>query len=631
MASLLERADRLAAYLATWGVHAGQPVAVLLGRGVDSIVALLATLRLGAIWVPLDGDYPDQRLAQILADAAPALIIAEAATRQRLPVEDVPVLLIDRLEAAIAACPGLVTGAAVAPNSPAYLIYTSGSTGQPKGVAVSQGALAAHCAAVVAHYGLDAGDRVLQFASHHVDAALEQILPTLASGACLVMRGGELWSPPVLAEVFARHRVSVADLPPAYLRDVLQAWAEDQLTPPCPRLLIVGGEALTPELVALWRASPLAGARFLNAYGPTEATITATVAEIPPAGYPGNVPIGRPLAGGWVYIVDRDGNPVPEGVVGELIIGGPRVALGYRGHPELSAERFRPEPFAATPGESRVYYSGDLARFIPGSDGLIAFHGRRDHQVKIRGFRIELGEIEARLRGAGAAEAVVLARSRADGEPHLVAYVVAGEEGEAANEAALRRRLAESLPAAMCPASYVFLPRLPMTPGGKLDRRALPSPTMAADVRTPMTFADDITAGLAELWCQLLALPAVTAADDFFHLGGHSLLALQLQGAIRRRFDRTLSLASLLAAPTLDQQADLLREEAVAGAASPLVLLRAGSRGAPLVLRPSGGRRRRVLPGASQPPGQLHGRGPGRGAAGLWPAIPRLGRRGAGG
>jgi amino acid adenylation domain-containing protein len=583
---LWARSGRLATYLTSWGVQPGQPVAVLLGRGGDSIVALLATLRLGAIWVPLDVDYPDQRLAVILQDAAPALIIAEAATRTRLPVADVPVLLLDRLHGAIDGCSMPTEHPPCAPDHPAYLIYTSGSTGRPKGVAVSRGALAEHCAAVMAHYDLSAADRVLQFASHHVDAALEQILPTLASGACLIMRGQQLWSPPALAEVFSRHGVSVADLPPAYLRDVLLAWAEESVTPPCPRLLIVGGEALTGELVDLWRASPLANARFLNAYGPTEATITATVGEIRLEDPAGSVSIGRPLAGGWVYILDRDGNPVPEGVVGELVVGGPRVALGYRGHADLSAERFRPDPFADDRAGRRIYFSGDLARFIPGGDGLIAFHGRRDHQIKIRGFRIELGEIEALLRAAGAAAAVVISRSRAAGDPYLVAYV----EGEASDEAAMRRWLADRLPAAMCPASYVFVERLPTTPGGKLDRQALPPPAMPGSAQVAAAPGDEVEAGLAELWCQLLGLPAVTAEDDFFLCGGHSLLVLQLLGAIRRRFGRTLSMAALLGAPSLKQQAALLREEVAATPSSPLVLLRSGGRAPPLFcVHPVGG------------------------------------------
>jgi len=588
---LQERVDQLAACLRQWGVCPGQPVAVLLKRGAGSIVALLATLKTGAIWVPLDADYPDQRLAYILADAAPALVVAEASTRGRLPVGDVPVLLIDRPRGASECLIGNPSPV-IEPDTPAYLIYTSGSTGRPKGVAVSRRALAVHCAAVMAHYRLSDDDRVLQFASHHVDAALEQILPTLASGACLVMRENEVWLPAALAELLTREGVSVADLPPAYLREVLQAWAREPVILSCPRLLIVGGEVLTPELVRLWQASPLAGARFLNAYGPTEATITATVHEIhgddlmrP------SLAIGRPLAGGWVYILDRDGNPVPEGVVGELVIGGPRVALGYWGHPDLAAECFRPD-FNTDAAGGRIYHSGDLASFIPGSNGLIAFHGRRDHQIKIRGFRIELEEIEAVLRSAGAENVLVIALPRPGGDPGLVAYVAT--EGQSfGDEAGLRRFVAERLPAAMRPAVYVFLDRLPSTPGGKLDRQAL-SQSVGGALGLPRLpgkdsigscrpasaecspAADEVEAKLAAIWCELLGISAVSAADDFFMCGGHSLLVLRLLGSIRQVFGRKLSMSALQSAPTLGQQAGLLRGQDSAAQPSPLVLLNGG-------------------------------------------------------
>ncbi|MBS1159651.1 MAG: pksN [Proteobacteria bacterium] len=581
---LLLRAQGLALCLSNWGVRPGQPVGVLLERGADSIVALLAVLQTGAIWLPLDADSPDPRLALILQDAAPALVIAEATTWRRLPVETVPVLLIEKLPAVTedAVLPGALSS--IDPDSAAYLIYTSGSTGQPKGVAVAHRALAAHCAAVIEHYRLIPADRVLQFAALHVDAALEQILPSLACGAQLLMREREIWPAETLAAVLDEQSISVADLPPAYLRDVLLAWArEGRERVHCPRLLIVGGEALTPELVRLWRQSPLAGARLLNAYGPTETTITATVHEVPASDPAGPLPIGRPLAGGRVYILDPDGNPLPEGVPGELFIGGERVALGYYGQPALTAGSFLADPFAS--GAERIYRSGDLASFIPGSQGLISFHGRRDHQLKIRGFRIELGEIEATLRAAGLRDVIVLARKRDNGEPALVVYAVS--EGPP-DEAALRCFLAARLPAAMLPGAYVFLDALPLTAGGKLDRSALPAPGPLGGDR-PEVLADPTERQLAGIWCSLLGLPSVAPGDDFFLCGGHSLLALGLLAALRREFGLQLSMAALLAAPSLRQQAQLLRGEAAAAAATVLVPLRAGV-GAPLFcLHPVGG------------------------------------------
>lgn len=570
---LLQRAQGLAACLRSWGLRPGQPVGVLLERGADSIVALLAVLQAGAIWLPLDADSPDPRLALILQDAEPALVIADARTWRRLPVESVPVLLVEQVPALTEEAVALLPISAIDPDSAAYLIYTSGSTGQPKGVAVAHRALATHCAAVIEHYQLVPVDRVLQFAALHVDAALEQILPSLACGAQLLMREREIWSAETLAAVFAEQAISVADLPPAYLRDVLLAWAREGQSIPCPRLLIVGGEALTPELVRLWQASPLAGARLLNAYGPTETTITATVHELQADDPVGVVPIGRPLPGGWVYILDPDGNPLPEGVPGELVIGGERLALGYRGKPALTAGSFLADPFVSEP--ARIYRSGDLASFIPGSQGLIAFHGRRDHQLKIRGFRIELGEIEAVLRAAGVRDVVVLARQRDNGEPGLVAYVVALGQPD---EAALRRFLTARLPVAMLPGTYVFLDALPLTAGGKLDRSALPAPLVGGPAEA---LSDPTERQLAGIWCSLLGLPSVAASDDFFLCGGHSLLALGLLDALRREFGLQLSMAALLAAPSLRQQAQLLRGEAEAAAATVLVPLRAGV-GAPL-------------------------------------------------
>lgn len=591
---LLQRADALAGKLLQWGVAPGQPVAVLLYRGSDSIAVLLACLRVGALWVPLSTDAPDRRLAQMLAEMAPALVLAELSSKRRLPVDEVPVLFVDG-PGYLDCLPVPTAWPETGPDSPAYMIHTSGSTGLPKGVLVSRRALSLHCAAVIAHYQLTAADRVLQFASHSVDAALEQMLPTLASGACLVMRGEDLWSPPDLARVLAGQEVSVADLPPAYLRDVLLAWRADGTQPPCPRLLIVGGEALTPELVALWRASPLAGARFLNAYGPTEATITATVHEVDAQAGEGALPIGRPLPGGWVYIVDRDGNPVPEGVVGELLIGGPRLALGYRGQPELTAERFQDDPWV--PG-GRVYRSGDLARFLPGREGLIAFHGRRDEQVKIRGFRIELGEVEAVLRAAGAAEVAVLARPQAEGDPTLVAYVAQGAAplatelaAQLPDEASLRRWLAERLPVAMCPARYVFLERLPLTGGGKVDRQAMlhldPEAPVAGEGEVSL---DPVQARLASIWCRLLGRTQVGPGDDFFLCGGHSLLLLRLVSALRQEFGQELPMGAFLAAPTLGQQAELLRGVVVPRSARVPVLLKEGGNRPPLFcIHPVGG------------------------------------------
>jgi amino acid adenylation domain-containing protein len=609
---LLTRSERLAGYLRARGVKQGMPVAVLLERGVQSIVALLAVLKAGAAWVPLDAEYPDQRLSLILADIDNCAMITDAANENRLDALDHRIRLVvqlDRDQRLINRRPRHGHMLPVALDSTAYIIYTSGSTGRPKGVPVSHRAIAGHCLAVIDRYRLVDDDAVLQFASHNVDAALEQILPTLICGARLILRGAELWSPDAFRVVLDEQSVTVADIPPAYLREVLQAWADDPANSLknapkfTPRMLIVGGEALAPETVRLWQTGPLAGARLLNAYGPTEATITCTVHEVG-ADAPGSaIPIGRPLAGGEIYILDRDGRPVPEGVPGELHIGGMRVARGYRGMPALTQQRFVPNPFAtgSEADHARLYRSGDLASFIPGSDGLIAFLGRLDHQVKIRGFRIELGDIEAALRDFGLRDAVVLAPGEAGGERSLIACVVpqgAGSDRTNFDRRAVTGFLAARLPSYMLPSAYVCLEALPMTPGGKLDRQALLA--LAAEQGSESgseigNFAavaprDALEQRLADLWRQVLDCDTVGVFDDFFTHGGHSLLAVRLLAGIRREFGRKLSIAAVLRAPTIAQQAQLLRKPDDAAAPSPLVLLREGGSAPPLYcIHPVGG------------------------------------------
>ncbi|MBN3725614.1 non-ribosomal peptide synthetase, partial [Burkholderia sp. Ac-20379] len=569
--ALLERANRLAAHLRARGVVPGMLVAVCVERGAPSIVSLLAVLQAGGVWLPLDPAYPDARQAAILQDAGAGALVLDAATQARFSRmrHGIPLTIrLDRERAAIAKREARALAVRLEPDSPAYMIYTSGSTGRPKGVLVSHGALALHCAAAIEAYALDPRDAVLQFASLHVDTALEQILPTLACGATLVLRGESLWTAEAFRVALHAHRITVADLPPAYLREVLEVargsapgeWTQ------VPRLLIAGGEALPPETARLWQAGPLAGAQLINAYGPTEASITSLAHRVPRGEPAADVAIGRPLAGTEVYVLDRDGNPVPEGVPGELYLGGPRLALGYRGYPELSAARFVRHRLSAD-REARLYRTGDLACFVPGGDGLIAFRGRLDHQVKLRGFRVELGEIEAALRECGAHDAVVLLRDVAGHGPQLQAYVAAPRAGY--DEGELARQLAARLPAYMLPGAYVRLDALPMTPGGKLDRANLPEPAMREARAAQGAPQDATTLRLASIWRRILALGAGDALgedDHFFALGGHSLACVRLLAALREAFGVDLSIASLIQAPTLGQQAQCLRER---GAAEP--------------------------------------------------------------
>ncbi|MCH2394307.1 thioesterase domain-containing protein, partial [Oceanibaculum sp.] len=386
------------------------------------------------------------------------------------------------------------------------------------------------------------------------------------------------------------------DLPPAYLREALLAWAEagETVEPSTLRLLVVGGEAAPPDLPALWRAGPLRGARLLNAYGPTETTVTCTLHEVPRDGAPEEaLPIGRPLPGTEAYILDPSGNPVPEGIEGELHIGGRRLALGYFRQPDLTESRFVERKLPGRRRPVRLYRTGDRASFIPGRDGLIGFHGRIDQQVKLRGFRIEPGEIEAALRAGGMRDAAVVVQGTGAAQ-RLVAYVVAGEKG--LREEELRRWLAGRLPTYMVPAAFMALPALPVMPSGKLDRAALPALPDIGTQQAVIGTHDPVEADLSSLWRAVLELPetiAIGPACDFFALGGHSLLALRLQTRIRQHFGRELPVAALIATPVLAHQAALLREPAAAPetAGGPgLVPLRTeGGKPALFVIHPVGG------------------------------------------
>lgn len=582
--------NRLAAHLSACGVMPGDRVAVLLERDASSIVALLSILSVGAVYVPIDSDQPDGRLAAVLKDAGVRAIIVDEVNGTRFGRTGIVVPLtihIDRECEAIRKRKARVVRTAD-PLSPAYVIYTSGSTGVPKGVVVSHGALAHHCRVVIERYGLTSEDRILQFSAHSVDPSLEQSLSALVCGAAIVMRGREIWTPEQLLSVFECDGVTVADLPPAYLGEVLTSWSMSGQAPKnVPRLLICGGEALKPDVVRLWRSGPLSHSRLINAYGPTEATITATTHEVE-RDYDGLVPIGRPLPGTEIYVLDAGGQPVPEGVAGELYIGGPRLALGYHGREDLTGERFISNPF----GTGRLYRTGDRAAFISGTDGQLAFLGRVDQQVKIRGFRVELGEVEVALEAIGARTAVVVPAAG-----RLAAFVVADDNSFDAERVV--GELAQRLPSYMCPASYMRLDALPVTAAGKVDRAALLALAMAArpeggnaDI-LPLSETEE---WVADLWRDVFGAEAdylvLSRDSDFFACGGHSLLAVRLLSAFDRNFGLKLTMGALIGAPTLAAQARLLVDQTSNGPAfgePALILLREGE-GTPLFLmHPVGG------------------------------------------
>ncbi|HEX8690813.1 MAG TPA: amino acid adenylation domain-containing protein, partial [Longimicrobium sp.] len=554
-ASLDARAERLARRLRCAGVGPETVVALSVERSLRLPVALLGVLKAGGAYLPLDPSYPPERLRYMLEDSRAGVLLTERAVGEGIAAElsaaGGTVVFLDEDDEHGGDAPERAAepGPAAAPGNLAYVIYTSGTTGRPKGVMVTHRSAARLVMAQTEKLGFGPGERVLQFAPLSFDTSVAEIFTALCSGSCLVGEPADALLPGApLARLLAERRITHAKFTPSALAAVPPA-ALPEL-----RTLVVGGEACTGELVARWGE----GRRFINVYGPTEATVRAAWAELTPAD--AVPPIGRPLAGARLYVLDEAFAPRPVGVAGELYVGGEGVARGYLGRPALTAERFVPDPFAVEPG-MRLYRTGDRARWR--SDGQLDFLGRVDEQVKVRGYRIEPGEIEAVLREhADVREAAVVAREDRSGEKRLVAYVVGGE---AAEPRALRAHLSARLPDYMVPGAFVRLEALPLTPSGKVDRRALPAPDRAAAgaYLAPRTAAEEVLAGI---WGEVLDLERVGVEDNFFELGGHSLVATRVVSRVRQAFGVEIPLRAVFEAQTVGALARRVEEMRGAGA-----------------------------------------------------------------
>ncbi|KAG0164663.1 NRPS protein [Apophysomyces sp. BC1015] len=541
-AELNEQANRLAHRLIELGVQPDVCVAICVERSLAMTVGLLAILKAGGAYVPLDPAYPSERLAHILADAAPAIVLADAVGRAALgeaaltsrTVLDPNVL--PQRSGTNPSVPGLTS------RHLAYVIYTSGSTGTPKGVQNEHRALINRLVWMQHAYCLTPGDRVLQKTSFGFDVSVWEFFWTLMNGATLVVAAPNVHQDPAeLMDLIVRQRVTTIHFVPS----MLSAFLHSEGVQRCQSIkrVICSGEALPGTSARLCRTL-LPDAQLYNLYGPTEAAIDVTAWRCPADYAEETVPIGRPIANTQIYLLDPYGKPVPLGAAGELYIGGAGVARGYLNRPELSAERFVPDPFSAEL-DARMYKTGDLARYRP--DGNLEYLGRNDYQVKIRGFRIEPGEIEARLvEHPQVREAVVLALGE-DSDKRLVAYVVAEPDEQLID--ALRGHLLAILPEYMVPAAIISLETLPLTPNGKLDRRALPEPEFASvHYRAPRSSNEQT---LADLFAEVLGLPRIGIDDSFFDLGGHSLLAMRLVSRIRTLLGIELPIRVLFEAPTV--------------------------------------------------------------------------------
>jgi amino acid adenylation domain-containing protein len=575
---LNERANQLADYLIERGVRKDTPVGICLKRSLELAVALLGVMKAGGACLPLDPDYPDERLAYMLEDSQASVLLTQPGLLPRLG-DAKPVVV--HLSSDWKILQGRSTKNPTRPSDPqslAYVIYTSGSTGKPRGVMLEHGGLVNHHVTAIELYGLQPSDKALQFSSLSFDIAVEEIFPTWIAGGAVVMRTEDM---PLAGSDFLRwigeRGITVLDLPTAYWHELVREMTETgEKLPNSLRLLIVGGEKASASAFASWVKCGGGRVRWVNTYGPTEASIIVTSHEPDPTQpVPENLPIGRAIANTQLYILDEQRKPLEAGAPGELYISGPGVARGYLGRPELTAEKFINDPFINDPlsGQqgSRMYKTGDLVRMF--ADGNIEFLGRADFQVKIRGFRVELGEIEAVLeKHPGVAQAVVVAQET-DGGKRLAGYVIAAQAKPSALE--LSKFLKEQLPEYMVPADFVFLETMPLTPNGKVDRRALPRPE-SKDLEKREDFVaprNEFESTMARFWEQVLGKKPISVRDNFFELGGHSLAAARLMGMVGKEFGKKLLLTDLLQAPTIEELVALVRLEAPSTARSAVIAL----------------------------------------------------------
>ncbi|MEN3608979.1 non-ribosomal peptide synthetase [Plantactinospora sp. ZYX-F-223] len=554
-AELATEVEQLAAALRARGVDAEHPVAVLTGRGdARAVIGILAVLRAGGYWVPIDPGNPAERIAGVLRDADPILVLADAGTEPVLPPDGPPVFRLDRPWPAappLAASPGH-------PHRLAYAIYTSGSTGVPKAVQLGHAGAVHFIETVQRMFRLTPEDRLIQYASLGFDVSVFEIFAALLTGAALYLPGDdERLSVTALSAALRRERITVVDLPPAILNLLDPAGFPDL------RVAFVGGEAFTGELTTRWARH----CRFVNGYGPTECTVTVVAKECT-GEWTTSPPIGRAMDNHVAYALDERLRPVPVGEPGELCIGGPGLARGYAGRPGLTADRFVPDPWARHPGD-RLYRTGDLCRWT--ADGDLVFLGRNDRQVQVHGHRVELGDVESALvRADGVRQAVATTE---DGG-QLVAYIV--PVTAPADLAAIRARAAELVPRHMVPALLIEVDAIPLTVNGKTD--------LAALRRIRPVGGDD---GAAELTpaqrrlrdaCLVPVLGTVAAGpdDDFFELGGDSIQAIRLLSRVREEFGAEIPLSDFLREPTLAWLAGTVETAATAGPGSDLDAILAG-------------------------------------------------------
>lgn len=571
---LNEHANKVAHGLRSLGVGPETLVAICVERSLEMAIGLLAILKAGGAYVPIDPSYPGDRLSVILSEARPAVLLTQRRLMFRFSEPPVPVVFLDRERCSAKAELKNNLAVRVTPDNLAYAIFTSGSTGKPKGVLIAHRSLVNHGTAMACYYNLRSEDRVLQFAALSFDVAAEEIFPTWLSGAAVVLWPVSSGAAPVRSflDFVEEQEITILNLPAPYW----QEWCfelERLRFPSTVRLVVVGSDKVSAENLSLWKKYVRQPVRWCNAYGPTEATITATVYE------PGVnsqrsrtncVPIGRPIANTETYVLDENLNLVPVGIPGELHIGGVGLARGYLNDQLLTEEKFIPNPFSNQKGEL-LYKTGDLARYLP--DGNLEFLGRVDDQVKIRGYRIEIGDIETTLREyPRVRNAVVMSREDEPGAKKLAAYLVFDHDSRPSQDE-LKKFLRARLPDYMVPAAFVLLKRLPLTPGGKVDRRQLPPPTITqGELRKNFVPPNtEVESKLVEIWEKMLGVRPIGIRDNFFEIGGHSLLEVRFVAEVEKNLGVTLPLTSLYYTRTIENLAKILEYKKKSGKGNSLL------------------------------------------------------------
>jgi len=551
-ADLNARANQLAHYLRSQKVGPEVLVGICLERSLEMVVGLLGILKAGGAYVPLDPDYPPERLAYMFSDSGASMLLSQHHLLTSLPEHNAQVLCLDRdWQSLIAPQPDSNPGIDVSLHHLAYMIYTSGSTGRPKGALNTHRGICNRLLWMQTEYQLNETDRVLQKTPFSFDVSVWEFFWPLLTGAQLVVARPEGHKDSAyLVDLIIQKQITTLHFVPSMLRLFLdEPRLEECLSI---KRLLCSGEALPYELQEKFFAR--LNTELHNLYGPTEAAVDVTAWACIKDDERRLVPIGRPIANLQMHILDTSLRPVPVGISSELYIGGIGVGRGYHNRPELTAEKFLPDPFTKEPG-MRMYRTGDLARWLP--DGSIDYLGRTDHQCKIRGFRIEFGEIEAALVALPEVrEVVVLAREDVPGDKRLAAYLVMNAEHNLLEPIELRRKLARSLPDYMIPVYFMQLERLPLTPNGKVDRKALPVPDM---LRSEVSYAAPCTsteAKLAEIWAEVLKLDKIGIHDNFFELGGNSLLATQAVSRLRRSYQKDVPVGKLLEMQTIAEWAE---------------------------------------------------------------------------